>query len=190
MRIHSKKTIEDYKKMEVMELKYYDAEHVTPYTESFEWAQYCPESDVMLMDKDRIVGFMDILPIKKTVFEGIKEGCFNDKYLTTADIARKQDLKAGAHVDLLLSCVVIEEEYRKTDALAMLLLAHLKYFMTFLEEGITIDFVVTSNVTDEGIHFSQKMGFQKVCHSDHGTEIYLIPFCDFKKRILELQTID
>ncbi len=151
MRICSEKTIEDFRKMEEMELEYYDAEHVTPYTDSFEWAQYCPESDIMLMDKDRIAGFMDILPIKKTVFEGIKEGHFNDKYLTTEDIARKQDLKEGDHVDLLLSCVVIDKEYRKTNALPMLLSAHLKYFMTFPVEGITIDFVVTSNVTDEGV---------------------------------------
>ena len=77
-------------------------------------------------------------------------------------------------MNLLLSCVLVDEEYRKTDALKILLDAHLNYYRSFEDRGIRIGNVITSNVTEAGERFSERMGFERVGRSEHQTMLYRV----------------
>jgi hypothetical protein len=183
MKIKNEKTMEDFIEMEKLELRYYAEEHVTPHEEAYLWHLENPQTGMVLEDQGKIIAFMDLLPVKQNVFEGIKSGIFNDKYLTTDDMVKMDQLNPGDRINLLLSCVVVEESYRKTEALDMLLKAHLNYYLSYVEKGIVIDSVITSNVTKQGEKFSEKMGFRRLGISEHKTVIYLISFFDFTVRI-------
>lgn len=183
MKIRYDLTLDDFKYMAEMELKYYSDEFITPYEESYQWHLLYPHTGSVLEDERRIVGFTDILPLKQEVLDRVTEGSFNDKYLTSEDFISMEDLKAGDTINLFLCCLVIEKEYRKTDALKLLLNENLDYFRDLEKQGIIIDTVITSNVTESGVRFSRRMGFEWVMTSEHNTEIFRINWREFDERI-------
>ncbi len=187
MKIKQEKTLDDFRYMEQLELKYYSEEHVTPYREAYLWHLSNPKTGFVLEDRDTIVAFTDILPLKRDIVDKILCGTYNDKYLTADDMVPMEGLKAGDAVDLLLSCILVDEEYRDTDALKKLLNAHLDYYREFAGKGIRIDAVITSNVTREGERFSERMGFERVVTSDHQTAIYRTSFQEFDLRVRKMR---
>lgn len=187
MNIKREKTLEDFIYMEQMELKYYSAEHVTPHEEAYLWHLSNPNTGFVLEDEGRIAAFTDILPVKCDIFDRIAAGEFNDKYLTTDDLVVMKELRPGDEVNLLLSCVLVDEDYRETDALKTLLDAHLDYYRSFADRGIMIGEVVTSNVTEAGKRFSERMGFEPIGRSEHGTMLYRTGFLQFHERVKQMK---
>lgn len=187
MNIKRDKTLEDFIYMEQLELKYYSAEHVTPYEEAYLWSQSNPNTGFVLEDGGRIVAFTDILPVRREIFDSIAAGKFNDKYLTAKDLIAMEELRAGDEVNLLLSCVLVDEEYRETDALKVLLSAHLEYYRGFAARGIAIGDVVTSNVTEAGERFSERMEFERIGRSEHDTALYRTGFRQLYERVLQMR---
>lgn len=183
MNIKTEKTLDDFIYMEQLELKYYSEEHVTPHQEAYLWHLSNPETGFVLEDKGRIAAFSDILPVRKEICDQILAGNFNDKYLTAEDLVSMDALQPGDTVDLLLSCILVDDDYRKTAALHILLNAHLDYYRGFTERGIRINTVITSNVTAAGERFSERMGFDRVGRSKHNTTIYKTTFCQFDDRV-------
>jgi hypothetical protein len=173
--------------MEQLELKYYSEEHVTPHEEAYLWHQSNPGTGFVLEDGGRIAAFTDILPVKRDIFDRIAAGKFNDKYLKAEDLLIMDDLKAGDEVNLLLSCVLVDEEYRETDALKILLGAHLGYYRGFTDKGIIIGDVVTSNVTEAGERFSERMGFERIGRSEHQTTLYRTAFQQLYEQALQIK---
>lgn len=183
MNIKTEKTIHDFIYMEQLELKYYTEEHVTPHREAYLWHLANPKTGFILEDQGRIAAFSDILPVKPEICDQILKGNYNDKYLTADDLVSMEDLKEGDEVDLLLSCILVDDDYRKTDALHILLNAHLDYYRDFVNRGISINKVITSNVTAAGERFSERMGFDWVGRSKHETTIYKTSFREFDDKV-------
>jgi hypothetical protein len=179
MNIKEKKTLQDFILMEKLELKYYSEEHITPHKEAYEWYLAFPMTDVALEENGKIVAFMDIIPIKDDIFNKIKKGRLNDKYLTTEDMIDLAQLKAGETVNLLLSCIVVDEAYRKTNAIKIMIKEHLKNFQSYIDKGIIFDSIITSNVTKQGEKFSSGMGFSRVGSSGHNSVLYISKFDKF-----------
>jgi GNAT superfamily N-acetyltransferase len=188
MNIKNEKTPEDFQYMEKLELNFYSEEHVTPWEEAYLWNLSNPKTGFVLEDCGRIVAFTDILPIRQELFDRILSGEFNDKYLKESDLVAMDELKEGDRVNLLLSCVLVVEDYRETDALKTLLNAHLDYYRSYVDRGIQIDAVVTSNVTTAGERFSERMGFERVGRSEHLTTIYKTKFRQFDERVREMKS--
>jgi len=187
MNIKSDKTLDDFIYMEQLELKYYSEEHVTPYEEAYLWHLSNPKTGFILEDNGRIVAFTDILPVKQEIFDQIKSGTYNDKYLTSDDLISMDRLKEGDSVNLLLSCVLVDEDYRKTEALKILLNAHLDYYRGCMDRGISVGTVLTSNVTEAGERFSERMGFERIGRSEHQTTLYQASFRQFDERVKQLK---
>lgn len=187
MRIKEQKTQDDFRYMEQLELKYYSEEHVTPWEEAYRWHLANPKTGFVLEDGGRIAGFSDILPLDRALTDQILQGTYDDKYLTAEDLISMEELQPGTRVDLLLSCIVIDDDYRQTDALKILLNAHLDYYRQFSEKGIFIHRVVTSNVTKAGEGFSERMGFMRVGTSAHHTAIYRTTFEEFDHQVRNIK---
>jgi hypothetical protein len=183
MNIKTDKTPEDFQHMEQMELEYYSEKFITPWKEAYLWNLSNPKTGYVLEDCGRIVAFTDILPVRQEVFDGIVNGSFDDKYLTENDLVKIEELKAGDCVNLLLACILVDEDYRETDALKTLLNAHMDYYRSFAGLGIQIETVVTSNVTRAGERFSERMGFDRIGRSGHDTTLFRTSFRQFDERI-------
>jgi len=188
MNIKNEKTPEDFQYMEQLELKFYSEEHVTPWQEAYRWNLSNPKTGFVLEDCGRIVAFTDILPVRQGIFDQIAGGGFNDKYLTENDLVAMEELKEGDRVTLLLSCVLVDEDYRETDELKTLLSAHMDYYRSFADRGILIDAVVTSNVTRAGERFSERMGFERIGRTEHRTTLYRTSFRQFDERVRQMKS--
>jgi len=183
MNIKDKKTLQDFIQMEKLELKYYSEDHVTPHKEAYEWYKAFPQTDVALEEGGKIVAFMDIIPIKEDVFNKIKKGRLNDKYLKTDDMIDLDTLAKGDTVNLLLSCIVVDEPYRKSNAIRNMIKEHLKHLQQYMDKGILIESIITSNVTSQGEKFSKGMGFKRVGASGHNSVIYISTFNEFIAKV-------
>lgn len=188
MNIKKIKTLNDFIYMEQLELKYYSEEHVTPHQEAYLWHLSNPNTGFVLEDDGRIAAFSDILPVKPDIFGQIVRGTLNDKYLTTEDMVSMEALRAGDSVNLLLSCILVDDDYRGTDALKLLLNAHLDYYRQYRDKGIYIDSVATSNVTKAGERFSDRMGFKRIGKSEHHTVLYQTSFADFDRQVRNMKS--
>ena len=109
MNIKDEKTLDDFIYMEQLELKFYSEEHVTLHQEAYLWHLSNPKTGFVLEDNGRIAAFTDVLPVKQDIFDQLVSGTFNDKYLTVDDLVFMEGLKRGESVNLLLSCVLVDE---------------------------------------------------------------------------------
>jgi len=185
MNFKKKLEIADFKAMHHLEMKYYDDSHITPYEEAYRWYLTFPWSNCALYDDERLVGFLDLFPIKQELYEKICAGKYNDINLKVEDIV---DVFSNPkeRVHMFLCCIVIEEEYRKTDALNLLFKRQIEFYKPFVEKGLQIGNVITDNVTPAGDRFSKRLGFRRHIESTHDSVINICDYLDFVKRIEEL----
>lgn len=186
MKIKEKLTFEDFKMMSILEEKFYDCSHITPAAEAYDWYKKFPYSTRVMEDENQIIGFVDMFLITDEIFHAIKSGKFNDKNLTSEGIVDIYKVSQGTY-HMFLCCLVIEEQYRKTDALKILLNEHIQFYRQLEEKGIHIDNIITDNVTDSGARFSQKLGFQKQTDSNFSSVIYLMDYKEFKENFNKLK---
>lgn len=181
MKIMEHLQLAHFQQMEQLELQYYDAEFITPYEESYNWYLFRPDSIVALEDEGRIVAFMNLLPVKQHVYQQIEQGTFNDSLMTTADI---EDLSSSArHVYYFLSCVIVDQEYRKSPALPIMLHHYLDVLNRVEQSGIRIYSIIMDNITEAGNRFAHRLGMNLVCTSDHHSHIHASDYETFKQHV-------
>lgn len=158
-------TSADFKAMYELEKCFYDEAFITPYEESEKWYKAHPHSICVLSHEDKLIGFMNLFPIEKNLYDLICSGQYNDALLTDKDILPLEAMKNGGY--LFLSCVAIAPAYRKTDALKTLVRRYVTRY-----QNVEVFGIVTDNVTAAGERFSQRMGFKCVGPTDHHSVIY------------------
>ncbi|MGL4523680.1 MAG: GNAT family N-acetyltransferase [Bacilli bacterium] len=172
MEIATQLTFEDFQQMYALEKLYYEEKWITPVEESWQWYSNRPHSYVVIKEEDKIIGFMCMFPVAQCVYEAIEEGVYNDKYLTYQNILTKKECKQTTQPVLFLSCVVVHPAFRKTNAIYKMLACYCKEYEQWQEDDILFKRILTDNVTEDGVRFSKKLGFQEVCSSDHESVIY------------------
>lgn len=177
MKIKKKLTIADFMEMEAMEKQYYNSDYIADYKNAFDWYEKFSFTSMAIFDEGKIIGFLDLFPVKEPIVDLLKKGMYNDKNLKTEDIVDIRKIKEG-QFNLFLCCIVIDKAYRKSDASKLLLKTYMNFYQSFLTQGISFDEVITDNVTVEGERFSEKLGFKKLLKSDHGSVIYCHKFND------------
>lgn len=172
--IAEKLTKAHFDEMEELEKQYYDEEFITPSMESYAWYIKHPNSIQVVTYLGKVVGFMNMFPISKALFDAIKEGCYNDAYLKAEDIVSLEDYELEGY--LFLSCIVVDKLFRRTQVLKMLIESYVNIYKPYLVEAI-----ITDNITESGAAFSERMGFKFFCKSDHNSKIYIGRWNEFEK---------
>jgi len=156
-------TIADFRSMEALERLYYDPLFIAPAEEAFAWYQAYPASTVARFDDGgALLGFINLFPIKKDVFDALMDGTFNDSLLTVDDIAPVEN---AAY--LFLSCIAVAPQMRGTGFSFDLFREAAAQYCPQEEARL-----ITDNVTDAGARFSERLGLHFVKNSDHGSRIY------------------
>ncbi|MEG1930657.1 MAG: hypothetical protein RR131_05920 [Anaerovorax sp.] len=184
MQIKKKLTMDDFIEMYHLEKQFYEEDHITPPEETYRWYLCYPNFSTVLEDQGKIIGFLDMFPIKETIFQQIRKGTFNDSNLTAEGIQDIGEMRAGERVNMFLCCVIVDKAYRKTQALQMMIKAQVEYYQQFLDRGIEIESMITDNVTGSGENFSKRMGFKKVTDTLFNSVIYMQKYKDFIKNAL------
>ncbi|WP_254551417.1 hypothetical protein [Brevibacillus sp. MS2.2] len=181
MKIMEHLHLEHFRQMEQLELQYYDAEFITPYQESYNWYLFRPDSVVAIEENRRIIAFMNLLPVKPHIYLQIAQGTFKDSLMTTADI---EDLTTSPEqVYYFLSCVVVDQSYRKSAALPMMLHRYLDVLAHVEQSGCRIQSIIMDNITEAGNRFAQRLNMKHVCISDHDSHIHASDYESFKQHV-------
>lgn len=162
--------------MMLLEKEYYSEEYIAPATEAYNWYKKYPFTTIAASNGNKIVGFINMFPVKHDVFESIKAGNFNDQNLTLNDI---ESLDSNS-LNMFLSCIVVQKEYRKLGLTKKLLQLATKQYEHISNK---CNWIIIDNITEEGARFSEKYGFSFVRYSLHGSKIYMQPYHKFIERI-------
>lgn len=168
----------DFQRMAEIEALYYDSEYITDWEDSYDWYVFSKDTVVAVAEGNVIVAFMNLFPVSDEFYKVIYEGSHHEGYLDLDDVLRIRDgMQESYH--LFLSCVAVHPDYRKSEALAMILDAYSQKYTAYLDAGYLLKDVVTHNVTEAGVSFSKRLGFQVVGKTPDGTAICAMPCRDF-----------
>ncbi len=164
----------DFEDMAALERRFYDDEFITPAAESYAWYRAYPASVVAARSTEggKVVGFVNLFPVRCEVGEALLAGTFNDAGLTVGDIAGLDE--AGAV--LFFCCAVLDEAYRGQGLLRQLVATAVEPYRDAVGR---IDFVVADTVTPHGARLMERFGLEFVCTSDHDSRIYRAPLRSF-----------
>lgn len=174
--------LEHFQQMEQLELQYYSADYITPSQESYNWYRFRPDSIVAIEADNRVVAFMNLLPVKRHVYEQIVAGRFNDSLMTTADIEDFKQPPDCAYY--FLSCVVVADTYRKSAALPTMLHHYLGVLDSVAKSGIRIHSIVMEAVTAAGNRFAKRLGMRLLGESNHDSHVYECDYATYKRHVL------
>ena len=168
-----------FAQMAQLELQFYGEEFITPPHEAHKWYQRYPYTVVAAAHNDKIVGFVNLFPVKKHIADALRAGVFNDHFLTLDGV---EDIYAAADTPLhmFLCCVVVDSAYRAHGLTRVLLKAAAAQYAEVAHRCAD---VITDNVTADGEAFSQRYGFSLLRSSDHGSAIYTQPWADFVQKL-------
>ncbi len=168
-----------FEQMAQLELQFYGAEFITPPQEAYRWYQRYPYTVVAAVAQDKVVGFVNLFPVKKHIADALRAGVFNDHNLTLDGVADIHP-PADTPLHMFLCCAVVAPAYRAQGLTRELLRAAAAQYAAVAHRCTE---VITDNVTAEGETFSQRYGFRLLRHSDHGSAIYTQPWADFVQKL-------
>ena len=117
---HLKKTLcsADFEVMAEMEARYYGSEAIS--TSSIMWDMYqvYPYTTFAWETAGELVAFINLFPVKAPVYEDFIKCKISDSEIDLEDIFDISDSPQKQPVPMIFSCILILEDYRKTDLLA------------------------------------------------------------------------
>ena len=166
-------TLIDFQAMETIERQYYTPDFIAPADSSYAWYLHWPDSVLAAFENDQLVGFMNLFPIHDGLYQQILEGTFNDAGLTEKDIRIPVPPKTGTApvYVLFLSCVAVDKQHLNKGIARALLSAYLERYTAYEQAGCVFGNIVTDNVTEAGLKFSQAIGLTPRRQSDHDSWI-------------------
>lgn len=169
-----------FEQMHNLELHYYEEEFITPADEAYAWYLRYPYSTVAATNNQgNILGFVNLFPVKPTIFKQIERGTFNDASLKVDDIVNIA-VNHNEPLYMFLSCIVISEAARGKGVTEALLLAATEQYEIVAHRCQT---VITDNITQAGQRFSVKYGFKKQQLTNHNSSLFKQSYSDFVKTI-------
>ena len=96
-------TLSDFHQMYAIERAYYDPRYITPPQEAFRWYQAYPLSTLAVKEGEMVAGFLNLFPVRPSVFAQLLAGTFNDREMELCQLADPIRISIAAHV-LMLHC--------------------------------------------------------------------------------------
>lgn len=163
-----------FREMEALEREFYDASFITPAEETWRWYTHYPHSTVAAACNGRLVGFANLFPVQREVYEALRAGSFNDHFMELEHVAPL----TRTPLHMFLSCVVVHREFHRRGITRQLLQTAVQPYADLPCVGI-----VTDNVTEDGCRFSERYGFTRLCRSDHESWVYGQDWQSFLNRV-------
>ncbi|MEG1756492.1 MAG: GNAT family N-acetyltransferase [Clostridia bacterium] len=171
---------EHFVQMQALEASCYDDAFITPAEEAYSWYLQYPYTTVAAGKDGAIAGFVNLFPVTDAVLAGLQTGTYQDKDMILEDIT---DLREGSNgpLHLFLCCIAVAEAYRGRGLTTRLLCAAMEPYEALRDR---IDWLITDNVTEEGMRLSRRFGLKLVCETNHTSVIYQERYEVFRQAVL------
>ena len=173
--------LEDFIQMEQIEHTYFLEENITPASEVLKWYQKNPYTCIGIRDKEnKIIASVNILPLKKEIFDDIYYNKFKEADITEEQIEIYEENKTYY---LYLSAISIDKEHRNSIIVfKMLLKSILEMFEELERKQIKIEALLAEASTIHGEKICKKMLNMKFVEStNHESDIYYLEGKDIEK---------
>ena len=129
------------------------------------------ESCLAVRDRETgsVVGYAMLLPVSDETYARILTGCFVDSNLTL-DMVVRYDGPGIYH--LYFASVVVHPKHRSARLILTMMNAIADEFLDLANRGIFIDRMIADSVSRDGEKFCCLFGLERVCASDHKSDIY------------------
>ncbi len=180
MRLLNQLTPEQMQDAEKLEIRYYGANHVAGWEKSMEWQQAFPWMSCFVEKQDKIVAFLDLLPVTWDFYHKLLKGERDTDHLDEADIVDLAHASPGQY-PLLLLTIIVADEVRNQGLLHLMFRDRIEYYKSLKVQGFEFPVVGTENFTAEGCSFSQKRGWILQLEKSPTHHIYEVDWTGFQK---------
>ena len=137
-------------------------------------ARYKKNNDtfVLAYDEGRMVGYLCFLPISDSLYRDIVEtDQFHDDDISPEDVIQFHN-----HVNLYLVSIAILPSYQNTAVIVEMTKAFFRFLKEKREQNICVSNILASAVTEDGVKFLQRLGFQKLKTVDEQYSLFILNY--------------
>lgn len=180
-------TIKDIKEAIKLDAITYDDIYHVDSIQCEEWFKVNPDIYVMAKDlkNNKIIAYVNIMPVTEECYELIKEGHFIDSGIT-ADMVLSYDMPCP--YSIYFSSIVIHPDYQNTEVFMELFNAIIDKFIWLGNHEVYIKRMIADAVTTNGEKFCKLFGMKKIIGSTHNSTLYEATLIPPKFRIISRKT--
>jgi hypothetical protein len=164
---------------EKLECQYYDPNHVAGWIKSMEWQQSFPWMSCFVENQDKIVAFLDLLPVHWAFYDKLLLGEADTDQLDEGDVVDLNHESSG-RFPLLLLTIIVAEEVRNQGVLRLMFRDRIAYYKGLESKGFEFPVVGTENFTEEGCSFSQNRGWTLRLEKSPNHRIFEVDWAAFQ----------
>ena len=159
-------TFEDFIKMEEIDHQYFPDENVSPADEAYKWYLADPNSCVVVKDNSKVIAYVNILSLKKEIYDKVKHNEMNESQILVTDLELGHDKYLNY---LYFSTIAIDKPHRDIQTLRELIDITSQKIIEIVNQGCEIKEVMADCSTPEGEKITQRFlklkPFMKTSHN-------------------------
>lgn len=182
LKIDYKFDLKDFKIMEDIEHSYFPNENITEAEEVMRWYQRNNLTCIGVRTSDNvIIASVNVLPLKKDVFDNIYENRMNEADVVYGQIEKYKNNKSYY---IYISSISIDKKYRNNyKVITTLLKGCISLFNLLIERNIRIEKVMADASTIHGEKICRKLlGMDYIRNTSHESKIY----CESGEKFLKV----
>lgn len=172
-------TIDDFIKMEKIDHQYFPDENVSPAEEAYKWYLADANSCVVVKDESNVVAYVNILSLKKEVYDKVKYNEMNESQILVSDLELDKEKYFNY---LYFSTIAIDNSHRDISTLRQLINITSKKIIEIINQGAEIKEVMADCSTSAGQKTTQRfLKLKPFLKTSHNSMIHILSGNEFIK---------
>lgn len=182
-----KLTLKDFIKMEEIEHQYFPNENITPAKEAYKLYLSDSNTCFAVKNKSNVVAYVNILSLKKEIFEKVKNNEMNESEILVTDLELDKDKYFNY---LYFSTIAIDKNHRDIKTLRQLINITVKKIKEIVNQGCQIKEVMADCSTEKGQKITQRfLKLKPYTKTSHNSIIHVSSGEEFLNNIKNFKII-
>lgn len=165
-------TFNDFIKMEEIDHQYFPDENVSPASEAYRWYLADPNSCVVVKDDSNVVAYVNILSLKKEIYDKVKYNQMNESQIIVSDLELNKERYFN---HLYFSTIAIDKKHRNIQTLRKLIDITSAKIVEIVSQGCEIKEVMADCSTYEGQKITQRfLKLKPFIQTSHNSTIHIL----------------
>ena len=135
-----------------------------------DWVKKCPSIYTILKHDNKVIGYINFMPVTKTCYDQIRSGQKKDYEVNSSEVL---NFKKGDNYCFFMS-IVIDKNFKSTRALGYLIDGFKNKIEKLSNKGVKITKIIADCITTEGESFAKHYNANFICKTKTGSKIYEI----------------
>lgn len=182
-KIKMKLTIKDFEQMEEIDHEYFSNDTIAPAKEAYKWYLADPNSCIVVKEDNMVVAYINVLSLKKAVYEKVKNNILNESEIVVNDLELR---KEKYYNYLYFPAIAVDKNYRNIRVLKNLLDVAREHIKTITKNSTILE-VMADCSTPQGTKITQRiLKLTPYKKTSHHSVIHIAKGDTFVKNMLSL----